>query len=356
MEARRSSPAPPLSAVTAGSQRSRVACTISFTFSPGMVLPELDHEVLSVASAGSTRRRRSSGRSRGSGRAACVGVGPKYGCARQRVERVDPEPVLRAGRTCRRLFAFQSARESVVIVKQPTCDLVADDPREQRDAPRRPARAAARGPADLPPEQVRARARAAGAAAACSRGSRARTTSAERGREPEGPARARERARGRTSPRRAAGRGSRGSTWTSCQTRYGLERRDHARRSARPTARGSGGRSRRRASAVATATSDLRRPDRPPVAAGDPVDRDQEPAVERLRDADGDAGDVAERAALDEDAARGCRDFSTNDGEDRAALVQRARSRAAARRPRRRSRRPRRRTHAATSAGRATST
>ena len=88
-------------------------------------------------------------------------------------------------------------------------------------------------------------------------------------------------------------------TWTSCQTRYGFsvddDRRDHAG-AARQHARADRvdeQRGRRR-------DEDLREADRPPLAPEDPVDRDEEEAVERLRVRRRLARDEAERPVVDE--------------------------------------------------------
>ena len=80
---------------------------------------------------------------------------------------------------------------------------------------------------------------------------------------------------------------------------------------------------------------DLHRPDRPPVEARDPEDRDQEPAVQRLRVGRRVTRDVPERAVAEIELGEDLRLLEVV--QDRAALVQRARRVAAARRPRSRS-------------------
>ena len=55
---------------------------------------------------------------------------------------------------------------------------------------------------------------------------------------------------------------------------------------------------------------DLHRPERPPVEAGDPEDRDQEEAVQRLGVGGRMAGDVAERPVRDDTSGRASFDFS----------------------------------------------
>ena len=99
----------------------------------------------------------------------------------------------------------------------------------------------------------------------------------------------------------------------------GLERRDHrshqpdARRQEPPPDLEHDDRRRDR-------DQELREPDRPPVEAADPEDRDQEPAVERLRVGGGMARDVAERPVAEEHLCEQLRLLEVR--EDALLLVQ----------------------------------